>query len=76
MKEEMKEAVKKDIGMDACEKTPEDKVYRYEFRNLENQVKELQKTVRILTVLCDHYTKMSGIKVERFMDGIVIISQI
>ena len=75
MKEAMKEAVKKDIGTGSCE-NKEDKVYRYEFRNLENQVKELQKTVRILTVLCDHYTKMSGIKVERFMDGIVVISQI
>ena len=74
MKEEMKEVFKENIT-GSCE-NKEDKVYRYEFRSLENQVKELQKTVRILTVLCDHYTKMSGIKVERFMDGIVIISQI
>ena len=55
-------------------KMPEKEDNEYKFRNLERRIKELEKTVRVLTVLCDHYAKVSELKVERFMDGITIIS--
>lgn len=49
---------------------------RFEFRNLENRVKRLEATVKILDVLAFKLAMANGIKVERYPDDIVIISQI
>jgi len=62
----------KSVGMDAM---PEDKIHRYEFRNLENRVTNIEKTINVLTILCNEYAKRNGIKVEKFQNGIVVISQ-
>ena len=55
--------------------TPEDKVNGSEFRNLENQVKQLQKAVHTLTVISDILAKKNGIKIERYID-LMVVSQI
>ena len=63
----MKESIKENVGMDA---KPEDKVTR-----LENQVKQLQQAVRTLTVISDILAKRNGIKIERYID-LMVVSQI
>ena len=63
----MKEQMKENAGMDA---KPEDKVNR-----LENQVKQLQQAVRTLTVISDILAKRNGIKIERYID-LMVVSQI
>ena len=55
-------------------KTPEDKIYRYEFKNLENKIISLEKAVNILTILCNEYAKRNRIKVEKYPNGVVVIS--
>jgi len=54
---------------------PEDKIYRYELKNLERQLIRLEETVNALTALCDVLAKPNGIKVDKFK-GIVVISNI
>ena len=56
-------------------KMPEDKIYRYELKNLERQLIRLEETVNALTALCDVLAKPNGIKVDKFK-GIVVISNI
>ena len=63
----MKEPMKENADMNA---KPEDKVNR-----LENQVKQLQQTVRTLTVISDILAKRNGIKIERYID-LMVVSQI
>ena len=48
----------------------------FKIRQLEEKVKALDSTIRTLTVLCDKLAKMNGIKVERYADGLIVISQI
>ena len=44
--------------------------------NLISRVRTLENNNIILTALCNNYAKRSGIKVERFQNGLVIISEI
>ena len=62
------------IGM--SERPKEDKVHRYEIDNLNNRIKSLAKNVNFLTVLCNHYAKMNGIKIDRYPDGTILIVQL
>lgn len=43
--------------------------------NLEDRVANLEKTINILTILCNEFAKKHGIRVEKFQNGIVVISQ-
>ena len=43
---------------------------------LEYRIKQLETSVRILEIIADRYARQNGIKVERFQDGLVVISQI
>ena len=64
---------------EACKtecKLPEDKVYKWQLESLQNDVKRLQKAVNVLTILCDTFAKHSGIKIERYVDGVTVISRI
>ena len=63
---------KKESMQGITSKMPLDQENKFAIKNLERQVKELAKQVRILTVLCDHYNKYNGLKVERFVEGITI----
>ena len=63
----MKEEKEEDLKMKAMKEMKE--------WNLENRVTSLEKAVNILTVLCNEYAKRNGIKVERFQNGLVVISQ-
>ena len=54
----------------------EDKVYKWQLESLQNDVKRLQKAVNVLTILCDTFAKHSGIKIERYVDGVTVISRI
>ena len=68
----MKEPTKE--GMEANQPI-EDKITRHEFRSLENQVKQLQQAVRTLTIISDMLAKKNGIKIERYID-LMVVSQI
>ena len=69
----MKEPMKENNNVDMETKQPiEDKVNGYEFRHLENQVKQLQKAVRDLTVISDILAKKNEIKIERYIDLMVV----
>ena len=69
----MKEPMKENNNVDMEAKQPiEDKVNGYEFRHLENQVKQLQKAVRDLTVISDILAKKNEIKIERYIDLMVV----
>jgi len=69
----MKEPIAENVGVEAMpSKAPEEKVNRYEFRHLENQVKQLQKAVRDLTVISDILAKKNEIKIERYIDLMVV----
>ena len=74
----MKEPTTKEaVGMDAMSsKQPiEDKITRREFKSLENQVKQLQQAIRTLTIISDMLAKKNGIKIERYID-LMVVSQI
>ena len=68
----MEESMKEAVGMGVMSEKPEEKVNRYEFRHLENQVKQLQKAVRDLTVISDILAKKNEIKIERYIDLMVV----
>jgi len=42
--------------------------------NLQTRITSLERTVNFLTILCNEYAKRNGIKVERFPNGVVVIS--
>ena len=70
----MKEPTTKEaVGMN--DQPKEDKITRPEFRSLENQVKQLQQAVRTLTIISDMLAKKNGIKIERYID-LMVVSQI
>ena len=70
----MKEPTTKEaVGMN--DQPIEDKVTRREFKSLENQVKQLQQAVRTLTIISDMLAKKNGIKIERYID-LMVVSQI
>ena len=71
----MEESMKEAVGMGVMSEKPEEKVNRYEFRHLENQVKQLQKAVRELTVVLDILAKKNEIKIERYID-LMVVSQV
>lgn len=49
---------------------------KIKIQDLERRVKRLEASVRILETLAQQYCKANGIKVERYQDGLVVISQI
>ena len=63
------------MGHTLDSKMPEDKIHRYELKNLERQLVGLEETVNALTALCDVLAKVNGIKVDKFK-GIVVITNI
>jgi len=42
--------------------------------NLQARITSLEKAVNILTILCNVYAKRNGIKVEKYPNGVVVIS--
>jgi len=42
--------------------------------NLQARITSLEKAVSILTILCNEYAKRNGIKVEKYPNGVVVIS--
>ena len=68
----MEESMKEAVGMGVMSEKPEEKVNRYEFRHLEDRVKQLQKAVRDLTVISDILAKKNEIKIERYIDLMVV----
>ena len=46
------------------------------FKSLEYRMKKLEVSIRILEVLAQKFANENGIRVERFQDGLVIISQL
>ena len=53
-----------------------DEQNKFDIRDLERKVKMLEDSVRMLESLARIYIKENGIRVERFQDGLVIISRI
>ena len=75
MKKSSKNAKTESCGQMISNQPPEDKVYRYELKNLERQLNKFEETVNVLTALCDVLAKNNGIKVDTFK-GVVVISKI
>ena len=42
--------------------------------NLQARITSLEKAVNILTILCNEYAKRNGIKIEKYSNGVVVIS--
>jgi len=43
--------------------------------SMENRVTSIEKTINILTILCNEYAKKNGMKIEKYPNGVVVISQ-
>lgn len=74
MMKDNKEQCEQEMG-NTSSKMPEEKIYRYELKNLERRLVRLEETVNALTALCDVLAKANGIKIDKFK-GIVVISTI
>ena len=55
---------------------PEELKNKFAIGDLERRVKALEANNIVLTALCDNYAKRSGIRVERYQNGLVVITQI
>jgi len=47
-----------------------------EIISLTNRVENLEKAIRILDVLAQRYCKQNGIQVQRFVDGLTVITEV
>jgi len=61
---------------DMEKEVPQSLQNKFAIGDLERRVKALEANNIVLTALCDNYAKQSGIRVERYQNGLVVISQI